>query len=861
MSAGRGAVWTSYQEQTAAEATPARRQSGDPRVDRILALQGTAGNGATARLLVQRSVTVEPTRTKTKTAASDKDFSYSRVDTTTGKTANEDGTETKSSDVTSRKWGTGGASRSVEHTGTTGGAMTSTKDTRAITRGDGKLGGSYRGSTKSGTVDEEGKLVDGREAGASVGGGVIAGKDGVGAFGSSGMDLTQTHAKGVQTGQSVGMDGKFVVNVTQVPDKPEYRISLTISLGANVGASGNVEKDGKYGVSGSVSGSVTATLVHVFGAEETERYLASLAAKGAGGAHQELKVLELVNGGKLETAKAMLSGLQATMMSADGVAALGEGESAELAVDVKGQIQGSAGAKGIGASVGVSTGRTFKRSVARTGGKVVITVTALASDGSKLGGSLAMGVMGAGYGHESTDTAGQSLSFTLDPDNPAFQQDFAAIAHANAIEPLEELAEARPELVSSSTISTGTSTSGGGTADVGPVRLGISDQHSLNESITESAAGTTYTAAGSSGGGAELSALGAKLSHTDKGTVSGTVGPDGVARGDVNTATSDTDLGGSWHKFVDSVSKKPIGTIAGLVTGSTKLLQEGTEVSGMTLTDRDFASIATIAHDPVSWQRAVTSPRLQLDWQATARAIVAADGDRAEIVRVLTAYSAHEHGAAKAIQQIIRPAGSADGGVRYDWPGELSAQKTTYQQLVERGGSSTPDETLAKIDALVADMRAKRDKFADPGAFLEMLTRAEDRRAQVAQAAAAEHHRPSVPTAEPRETYTRIDHEAAAASLAGYQQSLNAFRDQELAAFGVIGAEQAKQHAFFSSPDVEVIARTLTELKNVIYPQWEAALEEARKAAATAGLDPGAIQPAPARSWWAKLSKDLTARY
>jgi hypothetical protein len=113
-----------------------------------------------------------------------------------------------------------------------------------------------------------------------------------------------------------------------------------------------------------------------------------------------------------------------------------------------------------------------------------------------------------------------------------------------------------------------------------------------------------------------------------------------------------------------------------------------------------------------------------------------------------------------------------------------------------------------------------------------------------------------VPTADQVAAAHDVEKEAAKVKVAALRQSLRAFLDTQTRIFGEVQAEQAKKDNFFSKPDVIVIAKKLTELKNKVYPEWDAALADTRTAASEAGESANDL-PTPARGWWQKLH-DLT---
>ncbi len=823
-------------------------------------------------------------------------------------------TDTKSTSAssTSQSWGTGGYTKSTETSEGMDTTLASNKKVTSYTRGGGQIGQTNSETKRFGTVDADGNLIKGNEMTTTRTGGAIAGPGGVGAFGATGTDLGQTHAKGIKTGQSVGMDGKFVVDVAPVEGKepPQYRITLTINLGARVGASGGLEKEteakdkGSVGLSGTASGSVTGTFSHTFSAEETKRYLGDLAAKGAGGAQKELRVLELAAGGSIADAQQLLNVLKASVSDADAAKGMAAGDSAEVGATgtLGGKLTagGNKGSSGVGFEVGYSKSGTLKHTVSRTATQVIVTVAVVGATTSNLGGSASYGVASGGYGVESTDSAGRSVTFTLDPNDPQYTERFNRIAAADSVTELRLLAGADPMLVGSTTESTGTSNTATTKAGVGPASLEMSETHEHSESTTTDKSGKkTHTYSGGSGGGAAVSVAGGpKISYSTKDTVSGTVGPDNKASGDASTATSETDVGASIDKLKENLEKAPLATTIGLVTGGTQVMQQRMEVAGMKLSDDDYKTISAVAQDPHAWQKAVVSPRVFEDWMALRHSIEAAGDNRQEVTRLLAAYAGHDDDAAKAVQHIVRPPGSGRGGALFDWPGDLSAEQASFASLVdddplgpvhelEQAGKDkvaldAANDLTKKLDDLVAAMQSKKDKFSDGTAFAEMLGRVASRRGDIAKEAAIIGHRlapahshggtpvlPAASTVVPEDQEAdkkEIDQAAAKARLVGYQKSLFAFLEEQTRAFGIVQAEQAKGKGevkgvwntvvdTLSTPDVIVIANTLSHLWSKVYPDWDTAVADARKAAQEAGIDPNTIQPVPARGYCNNLNR------
>ncbi len=226
------------------------------------------------------------------------------------------------------------------------------------------------------------------------------------------------------------------------------------------------------------------------------------------------------------------------------------------------------------------------------------------------------------------------------------------------------------------------------------------------------------------------------------------------------------------------------------------------------------------------------------------------------------------------VRLVVRGRGSADGGAKYEWPGELSAQKSVYAALVDgdplaavdaaqqagdydkAGTLATAD--VAKLDALIAAMQAQEDKFRDGAAFGEMLQAATERRAELvgrSHLIAGKLPPPTettVPTPEQAQARDEADRAAAKARFDGLMTTLHGYLDMQTRIFGEVQAEQAKADDWFDKPDVIVIFRKLNDLKNNVYPAWWKAFEAATDAASDAGVT-APSEPKPAEEWWKHL--------
>ncbi|GAA1671226.1 hypothetical protein GCM10009745_12370 [Kribbella yunnanensis] len=778
------------------------------------------------------------------------------------------GVTTSSSTTTSQSLGTGGYTKSAEVKDD----KTTRKDTFGVSRGGGQLGVNSSSST----------TTDGQETKTSKGGGLLAGPDGVGATGNIGKS-TSTEKDGVKSSRTSGLDGKFLLDVAKVEGEPlRYQITMTINLGGKLGATESQEEESattgaKGNMGGSLSGSIsgTATFVHIYPEEQTKRYLGAVDNKT--GSEKELQIIKLVADGKLDAAKALMTGLNSAL-SPEAASQLDDGGSAsfEVAGSVEGGGEAGASGGGFGAKGGLSgkASKSLKRSLSRKGDKISITTAETDSESVTGSASASSGAASMGVSGTKTDKHADAVTFELDRTDPAYAQHFAEISGRMSIAALRAYGAEHPKLIASDTATTGTEGSQTTTAGVGGVNLSFSNASGFETTTTKDAKGTTETNTGKAGGGAELDVAGlVKVGHSEKTAVSTTIDPGGSATGDLSRTTSDTDLGATATKYAESFKKSPIASTVGLVTGASKPAEEKTEVIGMKLADSDFDRIFGAAQDPVGWGRPVARPRDRSGWMGLRSRIVAAGNDHKQIARLIAHYGDGVDDAPTYLASIVRGVGRTDGGAVYEWPGELSAEKAVFAKLVEddsvapvlalEGTGKNKDAlelvttTTTKLDKLATDMLAKKNEFSE-GAFGEMMVRLSDRRRALAGRAYLINQRVATggpdalatmgpPTKEQSDQETaEVAKATAKVAIDGHKQALTGFEAAQGAQFWIIQKELARRDDWFGKPSVIDMEGAFSNLRDKVYPPWRDTLTKIREAAKQAGLDENeAAKPEP----------------
>ena len=442
--------------------------------------------------------------------------------------------------ATSTKVGWGEVSAETERLRTSNGVGTRTVTGGTVKRGEGNLTVTGRRDVSKGVHDQEGKLLSGTQTSYTAGGGLIAGPEGFGALGSAAAQQTTAYGKGFSTTKLVGGNARVVVKATQVEgaDPPRYQLVVVVTIGASgtVGARGGERAAATASLS--ASGSVTGTFVHTFTAEQTRRYLGELGRNGVGGAEHELRVIDLVARGSVADARQLLAAYAAPLSAGDA-AQLPEGDQASL--ELQGGAGGSLGATSAGKApvsveVSFSKGKSLKRTVARKDGAVLVTVEVVAETSGSLGASGSSGYVGGGISYGRKASAGESVTFRLDPREPSYQALFERIQAVDSATDLTALATSDSGHVVGAGSSTGWATTLTPKANLFGAEVAITTSHAYTESVNIDAAGRRRQFTGSSGGGVEVGvASGPKLGYHTEQTVTAAVGPDRRMSGDVST--------------------------------------------------------------------------------------------------------------------------------------------------------------------------------------------------------------------------------------------------------------------------------------------------------------------------------------
>jgi len=716
---------------------------------------------------------------------------------------------------------------------------------------------------------------------------IVSGVDQSGIGAKIGASAQQDRGHGISTGQSAAFDGQINVDVKPIPNSypVQYRVKLTLDLsgGASLSATHGEQGASERGVALAASGSLVISYVHTLSAEQANQYRAA-ALSGGHGDFAELRIARAVAQGRFVEAKAAIEADRKSPI-------LREGDEADIVA--KGQVGADAsatinkaGGPGAGVTAGVTRGGKVQVHVAIVNGQAVYTVTVEGDRGWHLGASGSLGAAGGGYAHSASETNAQTVSFVVDPGDSALRAELAAIS---SLAELQSVIAKHPNLAAAQTVGHSNEVSGTVSAGVGGIGLGIEQGTGTSQETTIDASGVTHTYSGHGTLGGSATAFGHTVSKsTVTDTFSATVGPDKKVSGESSAAKTETDYGKSARQLGTQLENRPLQTVAGLVTGGTKVLQDSTDVKGKKLNNQSFARLSSLAEDATAWSHAWKGEYTGnlYAWNAIRGEIRDAKGDNDAIAAILARYEGGDSGRSSIVERAV-----GNTGIRFEFPDELADKKPEFEQLVVSDPVSHARELAAngsKADALTAlndaasrlsrlmqAIQSHEGDFTDPAATAEMMSRIGKRQTEIRSAIRDLSDKPREPSAKavaaPGASKTTQSVEQAAperapakpdadeiarreernAKIATYIPACLTLRNTENAVFAVIEDEYASK---WTRPDLILVSKKLNVLKQETYPTWDGMVNELRSVFVERGESSGrADQYAPNRDRWNAL--------
>ncbi|MCA9516250.1 MAG: hypothetical protein KC635_15010, partial [Myxococcales bacterium] len=757
--------------------------------------------------------TTKKTSSSTTKGVDLKDGSYTTSKTDETSTAGPDGKSgTKTTEST--KVSAGGVTKSKSTTETKGDDKSTASSSTGVERGDGKLGVKKTKGTKVEKGDGSST-----ESSQSVSGGVIAGKDGVGVYGSQEQSASKKTKGGVTVSGKSSVGGRVLYNILPVEgsDPPKYQVQVSVKLDAALGAGASKEwgKDSKasVGASGSLSASITASFSDTLDEAQTEAWKAQLksAEGGVGSGRQEFQIIAAGVSQGWGQARILYEQLRGNGVAND----LKSGQSAALSAEVKGGAKGDASASGGGLSagggVGYEKGRKFEGKVSRDDDGTTTDVKV--TDSSALSGDLkgGYGAASMSIGGKSTDSEGLGYSFRIPDDHPDAAALRAEAEKCTTKEAMAAFAKAHPDLVASKTTQKGHGEDVKTGVGLGPASIEMTSGGS-----TDTERKTTYDEAGN--------VTGTDAKYTGESHLGGSVGVGPVSFGDnskeqvvANVKTekgkdgktkqtasadvSDTDT----EKSIDvDATVKGLGEAVdkplGLITGSTKIVKEKEKkaVGGFFMDDADFERVMALAKDPHAWNGAFSKVYNMDDWKQCRREVLAAGKDKEAVAAALAKFSGGGKSGRNVNLGDLIGVNSGGGGDRYEFPDGVGDQKSAYLSLVVNDPLAAVEKLAAEgkvaeaakkaqdlatqCKGMLAKIRAKKGEFENANVYGEMVTRASKRALDLETKATELAAKAAGKTVDPE----KLDGEKAQKEFDRLMGVCKDFKEQEVRLFGKI---------------------------------------------------------------------------
>jgi hypothetical protein len=643
------------------------------------------------------------------------------------------------------------------------GSSTAATGKHEIERGEGKL--TAKASRSVTQTSASGTAVT-RDT--SAGGGMIAGKDGIGAHAGVDAGKKVTTKSGTQAGAVAGLHANVVCKIGDPHGDPKlYPVTLTVSFGASVGVSGGIgKKEGSNASAGvEVKGGIDRTMVvtHMLGEAELADYTQALqaASKGGKGAAtgKEFAIIAAGVGQGWDAARQLWEsgGKELSKKTVDSLKR--SGDSVELSEAKTSGMGGNVGVKGVGLGIGSSETDERSTKVTRTD-KDALDVEAKSSHAASnsLSASASVGVAGMEVGTAHTHKTSFGYSITIDPKNDPDGK------------MLEALSRCRSQIEYEVFIAThyGKLTVTGrshGKADAASTKTGVSiagvkASIGTHEGVDEQTAtdGTgkivKKTVAGHAGAGGEVLGF---ADSVDEDAVAET-DADGTASLTMTRTTTDNHDSRARSKKARKVAEKlglrpsEPGKQVGVLTSAAGGEENDSathDVSGLTLSNKDLQRIGGVACRSLpAWMGMTRRYQETDDWQKAGLAIAKAAGEPGVVAEELARFIGGDRvERMKTVELFLRGGHDHSIGKRFEFPDGLRDLQAAYEMVtadaipgqLDKIAESNPAKAIEECKRLAAiadtidpKMRSSNE-FANKATKMEMLQRLTTRREQFAE--------------------------------------------------------------------------------------------------------------------------------
>jgi hypothetical protein len=591
------------------------------------------------------------------------------------------------------------------------GSSSSTIKTIGAERGEGKAGVSADASATK--TDASGHAVT---TSAKGGGGMMAGKDGYGAYAGGQGGMTSKNKDGVHKGAVVGLDANISCNIGDPTGQPpKYPLTLKVNLGADITLSAGRSKEGgsSFGVSVKAGATVFMNETRMLNEAQAADYLKALQAASAGGTvpatYKELKIVSAgVKQGWAVAQQMWKSG--GKPISKEMIAALKNvGDSSEVGGSETKGVAINANVKGIGVELGTTETTDHSTKLTRNEqGTLDVNTNAgrTKQDSAKV--SFNPGPVGVEVGAVHTVRTTLAFDIVIDPQNDPDGKLFAELGRCKSDKDYEGFVakyKGRITVVARTDgkaaddrTSTGVSL-GGAKASIF-THQGVAEQKKVDGKGRLIQSRTVGTA----GAGGQLGPLADSVEDEATAEREGS----GNASLRLEQTRNDKDYG---KMLKNKVRKLPGGShivgqdkkeAKGALTKAAGGEEDDTatkDVMGIRLSIKDLKRIGQIAcTDRGRWNRAPRRYQENKDWAEAGNAIVRAKGDPGVVADELAKFVGGDRvERLNTLQLFVRGGNATNVGSAYEFPDSLKSLRADYERYIE--APFEPDlEKLAAVD-------------------------------------------------------------------------------------------------------------------------------------------------------------------
>ena len=625
------------------------------------------------------------------------------IETADGKTSKLE--TTKAAEISAKG---GSRSKSVVTTNLDGSSKATNKNV-GVERGEGQAVASAGGSST--TTSAAGQALTQSAKGS---GGLVAGKDGLGAKGAGEAGVKTANKNGFNTGASLGLHANVTCKINEVPGTPpRYAVDLTVELGVSLSLNaGHAKEGGKASIGFTANASKTEKMIvhHELDEKQIAEYTRALKAANSGTVAATGLEFKVIAAGVKEgwaVAQQLWKG-NGQVLSREMILALKKGDFVELSGSDSKSVGVNVDVKAV--SLGGNVKSTSDHSTRVSGNdKGTVDVAANASNTTERSGQVgvSMGGVSAQMGavHKVTTRLGYEITIDPkdDPDNKVFTALGACKSDADYEAFVAKYKPLKKITVVSKTVGKATDDAEKVGFEIAGKNLNLDYGHGVDDSTTEDGEGNFQhrDVIGTAHVGGDF--LGVGDSRQDEATAK--VDAKGNASLDLTQTHNDTDYGKVGRNLVRKVpggghlvgkdDKKPDGALT-QAAGGGESETATKDIAILKLGQADLKRIGQIVVTHRSmWNNVPQRSQENAAWREAGDNIAAAKGKPSVVAVELAKFVGGDNERLQRVQQFARAGGDVTTGTISEFPESLKDKRKEYERLVT-------DPFEADLDALMA---------------------------------------------------------------------------------------------------------------------------------------------------------------